>query len=193
MTTTKFFSLLMPKRSWLQYRLRTMFVHVVIVAIPCGWLKWKLDRKAKERAAVAEIEKSGGFVEYDWKARKEKVPPGAAWLRKLLGDDFFSRVHFVRLDGNKFTDESLLHLDQFADLELLQLPCQPVSDDILIHLMGLTHLKLLDLQGTVVTDNGLGNLRRLTGLVYLDLTKTAVTDDGVTKLQKALPNCLIVR
>jgi hypothetical protein len=177
------------RRRWFQFSLKALMVLVVVAAIPCGWLKWKMVCKERERAAAEEIENLGGLVMYG----REKEPPGAAWLRKLLGDDFFSTVHFVRLDGNKIADESLVNLEQFADLETLQLPCQPVSDDIHIHLMGLTHLKLLDLQGTAVTDDGLGNLKRLKGLAYLDLTKTSVTDAGVADLQKALPHCLIVR
>jgi len=66
MTTTTLVSMPKPKRTWLQFRLRTLFVLVLVAAVPCGWLKWKIDRKQKERAAVAEINNLGGQVYYDW-------------------------------------------------------------------------------------------------------------------------------
>ena len=63
--------------------------------------------------------------------------PEPAWLRKLLGDEFFS--HVVRVAGDDsftgskptFTDAGLEHLD------------------------GLTRLQSLDLDATLVTDAGL--------------------------------------
>ncbi len=51
----KLVALLMPKRTWFQFRLRTLFVLVLVAAVPCGWLKWKMVRKERERRAVAEI------------------------------------------------------------------------------------------------------------------------------------------
>jgi hypothetical protein len=86
-----------PRRSWLQFSLKGLFVLVVIAAVPCGWLKWKLDRKATERAAVAEIREAGGEVWYDWEVAHVRNPRGAQWLRRLFGDDFFSNVVKVGL------------------------------------------------------------------------------------------------
>src|SRR5712691_3292385 len=65
-------SLLKPKRSWLQFRLRTLFVLVVVAAMPCVWLAWKKEPKRRERAAVAAIEKDGGTVWYHWQAESKK-------------------------------------------------------------------------------------------------------------------------
>jgi hypothetical protein len=47
---------------------------------------------------------------------------------------------------------------------------------------------------TAITDGGLRHLESLSNLVYLDLRDCpGVTDAGVVRLQKALPNCQIVR
>ena len=44
-----------------------------------------------------------------------------------------------------------------------------------------------------VTDAGLKELTALKELQTLDLTGTQVTDSGVAALQKALPDCKIIR
>jgi hypothetical protein len=64
-TTSQLGAILTPKRRWFQFRLLTLFVLVAVVAIPCAWLKWKINRKAAERAAVAKIRRIGGRVYYD--------------------------------------------------------------------------------------------------------------------------------
>src|SRR5258707_15341195 len=93
----KIVNLLKPKRGWFQFRLRTLFVLVAMAAIPCGCLKWKIVRKARERAAVVEIESLGGHVWRDWQARRRDEPPVPEWLRRLFGDAFFSNVNCVWL------------------------------------------------------------------------------------------------
>ena len=51
----------------------------------------------------------------------------------------------------------------------------------------------LNLNLTQITDAGLVHLKGLTGLQTLGLRGTQVTDQGVADLQKALPNCEIVK
>jgi len=46
---------------WLQFSLKWLFVLVAIVAMPCGWLAWKMEAKRREREAVAEITRLGGW------------------------------------------------------------------------------------------------------------------------------------
>jgi len=62
-----------------------------------------------------------------------------------------------------------------------------------VNLKGLTNLQSLDLYDTQVTDAGLVHLAGLTNLGWLYLHGTQVTDAGVAELQKALPNCVIIR
>jgi hypothetical protein len=42
-----------------------------------------------------------------------------------------------------------------------------------------------------VTDEGLPDIQELIGLKEVDLRLTDVTTEGATKLQKALPGCLV--
>ena len=68
-----------------------------------------------------------------------------------------------------------------------------ISDAGLVHLKGMTNLQNLQLLETRITDAGLVHLKGLTGLQTLGLRGTQVTDQGVADLQKALPNCEIVK
>jgi len=205
------------RRRWFQFSLASLFLLVVIVAVPCGWLKAKMDRKAKERTAVAEIRKVGGGVLYDWQFPEQKEPPGATWIRKLFGDEFLAKVALVSYVGPEVTDDSLANLEVLADLEILSLADTKITNASLVHLKTLTKLRVLVLYGTgvngtglvhlnkltrleeldleksKVTNDGLSNLTGLAGLKLLNLHNTDVTDAGVAELQKALPNCEIIR
>ena len=132
----------------------------------------KMQRADKQRKAVEAIEKFPSHVLYEYqcdvsgKSPTAVEPPGPAWLRALLGDDFFTDV---------------------ADVFIV-LP----DDAVLVHVGELRRLKKLGFcVGTEVTDAGLVHLRRLTQLQELNLDDTKVTDQGATELQQALPNCNI--
>ena len=189
-------------------------VLVVVVAVPCGWLKWKLDRKQRERQALAEVNRVGGNFNYDWQYAGQEGPPGPAWLRRLLGDDFFSRVVLLQLGGHHITDDWLIQMkplsgvkhvylkgNRISDVGLghlrglklkeLSILDSKISDAGLLHLQGQTDLTYLNLGKTGVTDAGLVHLKDLKQLGYLNLGETGVTATGVAELQKALPNCRI--
>jgi Leucine-rich repeat (LRR) protein len=208
----KVLSILKPKRSWLQYRLRTMFVLVVVVAVPCDWLAWKREAKRKERAAVAAIEKLGGVVFY----HPDQSPP-PLWLRWLFGDSFFIDVDMVHLAASHKSDAAMNHLKgmdtirtliltssqitdhglscakRLSELQNLSLEDTQITDSGLKHLGKLTSLESLLLSHTPITDSGLKHVYGLIGLKDLEIYGTEVTDAGVSDLQKALPLCQIHR
>jgi Leucine Rich repeat len=194
------------KRRRFQFSLRTLLIFVLICAIPCAWLGPKIQRKAKERAAVNEIERSGGFVIYD--DSDEQHPP--TWLQRLLGsdavfvycrgvsnrtvaqlEDFDGLTSLRRLDlgYTNVTDAGLAHLNELITLEYLDLVGTPVTDAGMEHVGRLTNLKELYLMGTKITDRGLARLKRLDSLETLYLDATGVTEAGVADLRKALPRC----
>ncbi len=109
------------------------------------------------------------LYDYDVNLVGTGMPLRAAWVRSLLGDEFFANVVEVDLASIQVTDAELNHLK------------------------GLTQLRHLWLNSTQVTDIGLENLKGLTQLQTLFLQGTQVTDEGVKKLQQALPSCKIIK
>ena len=188
-------------RRWFQFSLRTLLIVIAIVAIPCAWLGSKIERKRKEREAVAAIEALGGYVWYNYQAAAPGGPPwaspaepyGPAWLRSFLGDDFFSEVTGVSLQDANVSDADLVNLEGLSHLESLNLVDRiRITDAGLIDIRGLAQLKMLDLQRTNVSDVGVANLKGLGRLKTLYLYGTKVTTAGVNELRRALPNCEII-
>ena len=166
------------KRRWLQYSLGTLLVFVTVCAIPCSWLSVKMRQAESQREAATAIEKLGGVAEWDYKASAQP-----AWLRKVLGDDFFGSVGRVYLQRTKVTDTGLEHLKGLSQLQSLMLDNTHVTDAGLKNLEGLSQLQSLGLDGTNVTDAGLENLKGLSQLQYLDLGGAPVTDAGLEHLK----------
>jgi hypothetical protein len=201
-----------------QFRLRTLMIFTLVVAVPCALLGRKIERKHKERDAVAVILKLGGHVQYEYQTMPggpPQQPPGPEWLRSLLGEDFFSEVAFValqqlsepephrrtelnqvygmNLNGKHVAEAAMERLEGLTRLHHLYLTNSEVSDGHLIRLEWLTELQTLDLWGTKITDAGPIHLKRLTQLDTLWLSQQNITDAGVAELRKALPNCKIER
>ena len=68
-----------------------------------------------------------------------------------------------------------------------------VTDADLAHVARMTGVVEVNLGGTGLGDAGLEHLKGLTNLQTLYLGGTKITDAGVADLQKALPNCKIVK
>ncbi|MGO8688343.1 MAG: hypothetical protein ACLQLG_01800 [Thermoguttaceae bacterium] len=182
------------KLRWYQYSLRTLLLVMTLACVGMSWVAVKMKQARQQHAAVEAIRKLGGMVDYDYQKKDPfDEPPGPAWLRKLLGDDLFASVTWVRLSDSDVSDAALEYLKGLARLEILDLNRTNVSDAGLQHLKGLTQLRELCLGGTKVSDAGLENLMGLTQLQKLWLDSTNVTDAGAQDLQKALPNLEIIR
>ena len=174
-----------PKRRWFQYSLRTLFIITTLVAIACSWYVCEMQKAAKRRAAIAEIEKQGGYVYYYDASNPRTMGEPPRWfslLRRLHGDEHLGNAVIVGM-SRPITDSELVYLKGLTKLEHLYLVRLQVTDAGLIHLRDLTKLKGLWICGTQVTDAGLVNLEGLTNLEYLDLNDTQITDAGLEHLQ----------
>jgi len=79
-------------------------------------------------------------------------------------------------------------------LEILGLQDSKIDETGLKNLAAVTSLKSLDLkQNQDVTDEGVRHLEALKNLQSLNLSLTGVTDQAVKYLQKALPQCEIIK
>jgi len=92
-----------PSRRW-RFSLRGLLVLVLISAVIFAGLGWRWRRAQRQAAIVEALRKTGvAHVMYDYEVhtsdegdlgRVTIVPP---WLRRVLGEDFFSDVHDVTI------------------------------------------------------------------------------------------------
>ncbi len=173
-------------------------IFVTLFAIACSWFAVKMQQARRQREAVEAIQKLGGAAYYDYQFVEWDVPlrttepPEPAWLRKLVGDDFFADVVAVLLTGMGVTDASLNNIKKLPQLRQLDLYNTNITDSGMEYLADI-NLKCLNLSGTKITDEGLKNLKGMPNLTMLLLYKTNITKAGVNDLQKALPNLKIER
>lgn len=104
-----------PKRRGFQFRLRTLLIAVLLLALPLSWFAMRMEKAHRQREAVEAIRRMGGVTFFVGEATPPPVGrsvldmrPYPAWLRKWLGDDFFDEVAGVTFppqsEGN-FSDQ----------------------------------------------------------------------------------------
>jgi hypothetical protein len=103
--------------------MRSLLVLVLAVGIPCSWLAVARQQVKRQREAVEAIRKAGGWVDYE-----EAETPVPTWLRELLGDDFFLKLHAVDFHDKQVTDAGLQHLKALSSLQTLDLIDTQVTD-----------------------------------------------------------------
>jgi hypothetical protein len=160
-----------PRLRWYQWRLRTLFILTVVVAIAMSYVAVAMRDQRREYATAEAIRKAGGV-------------PGcqATWLGRLLRDDSLIRIGSVGLSGKSVDAATLVHLQELSQLQTVLLRGATVTDDKLVHLEGLKQLKRLWLSETEITDVGLVHVQGLNQLEFLILNDTNVTDAGLTQL-----------
>lgn len=162
------------KLRWYQYRLRTLFLLMLLVSIGMSWVAVKIQRLKGQRNAAKAIETAGGWVSW-------ADEPG--WLGTLLRDDSLRDVIEVSFFDCWPTDAEMVHLEALSELHVLRISSPEITDAGLVHLRGLKQLQELDLTGTNITDAGLMNLQDLNQLRKLSLAFTSITDVGLTHLR----------
>lgn len=211
-----------------QFSIRSLLVLTIAVAIPFSWLALEMKWAREQKKAVETLMKMGGSVYYEdtmdssgrWLGEREpsgEEPPDPAYLRKMLGNDFFGNVTQIcldnlnisdadleyckgmtqlialSLDDTPITDAGLKNLKGSKQLQTLALERTQITDAGLEHLKGIDRMQYLDLGSTQITDAGLKHMEGLKQLKYLFLNGTKVTDVGVKQIQEASPNLQIQR
>jgi len=174
------------RRRWLQYSLRSLLIFTAICAVGAGWLARRIEQKRREREAADSLEKRGAQVVYDYQSiYPDAEPYGPAWLRGLLGENFFSGVREVtfRYRDSRLYDADLKDVGMLTSLESLDTWGQPeIGDAALSNLKRLTTLRELSLNGAHITNAGLENLSGMNRLRVLCLDETPVGDEGMSCL-----------
>jgi hypothetical protein len=173
-------TLVKSQRRWYQFRLRTLFVVMVVACIGGGWLGRKVHHGLKQRRAVLAFQEMGAeFIYLDY----HTYSPLDSLVDRLLGDEILADCGAVLLGDNQLVnDANLATIREITALNHLDLSWTAITDAGLEHLKGLTELGTLKLEGTRVTDVGLGHLKELTQLEELDLSGTQITDAGLEEL-----------
>jgi hypothetical protein len=173
-------------RKRFQFGVRALLVLTSVVAVQCDWLGTEVAAARKQHALVAEIRRARGRVRYDYMpppgvALAAVGPPVPAWLRELLGDDFFANVAEVDLSLASPSKFELADLESL--LGLAELDLGPAFGDAeLERISRLTKLRRLSLDHTSVTDAGLRAIERLTQLESLSLSQTKIGDQGLMSI-----------
>jgi hypothetical protein len=199
-------------RRWFRFGLRTLLIALTVL---CVWLGFKVNAARRQHEVVQAILQAGGTVAYDYQLKPVKgfidddfninsdiASPVPGWLRSIFGNDFFSDVNYVDLNGglspefeiNRLTDlPSLLRLNihsrslREADLAVigrlprlreLRLFEVALEGPALKSLVGLKHLKQLHL-GTQIDDSYLEQVGKLTTLENVTLIPDYVSDAGL--------------
>ena len=111
------------RRRWPRFSLRTLLILTALVAV---WLGVQVNKAQKQRAAVAAIEAAGGQIIYDWEYlawQHSMTPPGSgighpqpAWLRYIVGDDYFQEIAVVMIHYDDLSPELYERLRQLDTL-----------------------------------------------------------------------------
>ena len=169
---------------WLRFSLRTL---LVVMTVLCVWLGFKVNAARRQKEAVEALLESGNFEVYydyqcspvpgqpgDYNIDGEALPHGPAWLRKLLGDDFFCNVvglQYLR-QPRGVAESCFAQIARLPDLRFIYLTGariatsrnagedRPINSSDLSILSGLTKLEKVDASYTAVGRSGLVALDR---------------------------------
>jgi len=184
------FSIGLVSRLRFQFSIRSMLVFVAVVAVVCSWFSVRMQQAEKQRATAEEIEKGEGGVTYDYELDSfgnfafSTSPSAPAWLRDLLGDDFFAEIVQVSFSEPVYFSKGNFNWEGINELQ------DPPIDAELERIKHLPKVQVVNLHNSVVTDAGLKHIGDLTQLVELHISYTHITDaglqhiEGLTQLQE---------
>ncbi|MEQ1905128.1 MAG: hypothetical protein ABL888_13145 [Pirellulaceae bacterium] len=171
-----------PKRGWLQFNLRTLFVLTLVIGTALG-----LVFNERRKNATIHVRIQANLDALDSFGCRFRVDRDGSF-RPSLFDWLFDRKDFgvvTLMSGqdSSITDVRLKHVRELPRLCELILAYQKITDAGLAHLEGLANLEYLSLIDTEITDIGLEHLKCLRKLKYLDLSETRITDAGLVHLK----------
>lgn len=180
-----------PRSRRFQFSLGSLLLATTVV---CLWLGTQVNAARRQREVASAVERLGGKVYYDWlldgddPCTTEVGPPGPAWLRLWIGDDFFQTAVQVTIWYVPCGDDQLPAIEQLQQVRTLSLEASQIGNASLPRLSRLRRLTFLNLSETNVNDEGMetvAQMRQLKALWVAPAKGQAtgmVTDVGVSRL-----------
>jgi hypothetical protein len=206
----------MFKRHRLRISLRVLMLLILLLGI---WLGWRVNKARAQREAVAAVREFGGWVHYDyefkngpvsvprghaiWKPSWGTLTPGKspsapAWLRRMLGDEYFQEIAHVSLFVDIVkgvahagpynigtADDVLAKLASQKGIRTLQIGGQEATNRGMAYVDDMTGLEeLIIFPANEISDGGVAHLTGLPKLRVLFITNSQVTDAGLRHLSR---------
>jgi len=198
------------RRPWWRSRfIVCLLIAVTLIAAATGWVIGRFRITQLQREIDRLASSRGGGVGYDYFCDESGrtssapwIPPGPAWLRKYLGDDFFSDVVSVGIYADP-SDRLMCKIGSLRRLRRLIVVnysvreetdangqkvtvydpvTSPITDDGLACLKHLSEMRILELHKSQITDAGLVHLGRMSELRELDIGWATVSGKGLAHL-----------
>ncbi|HEV3166624.1 MAG TPA: hypothetical protein VGZ22_21545 [Isosphaeraceae bacterium] len=197
-----------PKRRWLTISLRALVLLILVIAV---WLGYVTNRARRQAEAVAALTSRRSWARFDYeypggtpagqRMIRNAQPHGPAWLRRLVGDEYFREVVLVSCYPSKPPvpprtlspqaktprpdDDLMRQIGWLSSLRSLSLHWLEVSDEGLAHLDGLNKLEQLGFNSCPnLTDDGLAHIQRWKKLKTLSFQDCPFTDRGLAHVAK---------
>ncbi|PQO28705.1 hypothetical protein [Blastopirellula marina] len=180
-----------------RFSLRGLFIFLLILSLPLGWLGRHIIRSRQETAFAASVSQAGGEVRFDYNAAGPAFPadqPKGPWLlRQAFGQNLFSYVCSADLSRVKNPNAFETSLGQMATMDTLSLPAGPLSDELIESIARLPNLSELTLNGSSITPTQMRRLATDNSILALNLSGAAAADGVLKQLHhfRHLPNVTI--
>jgi len=161
------------KLRWYQFRLRSLLLAFVVVALGCGWFIHQRKQAIRQEQAVATLNADVYCAAtYSYTLDEQSFDPREAsyWpkpLRNLLGDDFFFPVRQVYVRETPIPEYVWHVLGELPDVWVVD---GPLGDRELKRIAAtFPRLRALEIRWGHVTDVGLEHVAGMSNLEYLSL------------------------
>lgn len=189
----------------LQFRLRTLFLLTLALAVLCSWMSVTIASYKREARAYGTLLSQSGPLYYEfnhfWFEPLPKYAPSTIVIRLCVEEQpsvlktamlcldeperdlsvlsEFAHLDRLRLSG-KVNDENIAHLTAVSNLNYLHIISSDVTDGSLKHLSNCRRLRKLHIHLTEITGSALADSPCLTNLQTLQISSEQLAQGGAT-------------
>ncbi len=180
---------------WLTISVRLSCVVVLAMALLLAWFA----HLVREHRRIKEmILRYNGLYYHEFEPQNPKPYTRNNWvparIRRLIDEEYFHDITWVRIEGAGFGDEELARLKSLDRIEALGIIEAKITDAGLRQLRGRVALQALCLGGNWIGDAGIDNLDlgSMPRLELLELRSTLVSDQKLEEIRRRFPKLLLL-